>query len=159
MGNNHRSAPSISDFGALEKECRFVYTLSMMTDIAPVELGAQWKIPRLGDVVEGTVLVKHGSVVFVDLGFGTGIIYGKEYQDGRDMLKHREVGDALVTKIVELENEDGYIELSVKEAGREKFWKEEDLKDGLCPDHQPSPNHAISENDQRVVVLQCPENR
>jgi len=96
----------------------------MMTETQSLDFGSQWKIPRLGDVVEGTILVKHGSVVFVDLGFGTGIIYGKEYQDGREMLKRREVGQPLVTKIVELENEEGYIELSVKEAGREKFWKE-----------------------------------
>ena len=64
------------------------------------------------------------SPVFVDLRFGTGIIYGREYQDGKDILKQKNVGDTLVAKIVELENEDGYIELSIKEAGREKFWEE-----------------------------------
>ena len=84
----------------------------------------QWRIPRMGDIVDGTVLSKHGSVAFVDLGFGTGIIYGREYQEGRDMLKEKSLGDPITAKIVELENEDGYIELSVKEAGREKFWKE-----------------------------------
>jgi len=85
---------------------------------------SQWRIPRVGDIIEGTMLSRHGSVAFVDLGFGTGIIYGREYQDGRDMLKDKSVGDPIVTKIVELENEDGYVELSIKEAGREKFWKE-----------------------------------
>jgi small subunit ribosomal protein S1 len=85
---------------------------------------SSWRIPRVGDIVEGTVLKKHGARVFVDLGFATGVIYGKEYQDGKDILKQRNIGDIIVTKIVELENEDGYTELSVKEAGREKFWKE-----------------------------------
>ena len=85
---------------------------------------SQWRIPRMGDIVEGTMLSRHGSVAFVDLGFGTGIIYGKEYQDGREMLKDKSLGDSIVAKIVELENEEGYIELSIKEAGREKFWKE-----------------------------------
>lgn len=83
-----------------------------------------WKMPRVGDIVEGTILKKHGSAVFVNLGFGTGIIYGKEYQDGKEVFKQKNVGDLLTSKIIELENEDGYIELSVKEAGREKFWKE-----------------------------------
>ena len=83
-----------------------------------------WRIPRVGDIVEGTVIKKPGSAVFVDLRFGTGIIYGREYQDGKDILKQKNVGDTLVAKIVELENEDGYIELSIKEAGREKFWEE-----------------------------------
>src|SRR3989344_2820450 len=85
---------------------------------------SQWRIPRMGDIVEGTMLSRHGSVAFVDLGFGTGIIYGKEYQDGREMLKDKSLGNSIVAKIVELENEEGYIELSIKEAGREKFWKE-----------------------------------
>lgn len=89
-----------------------------------IQYANQWRIPRVGDIVEGTVLSRHGSVAFVDLGFGTGIIYGREYQDGREMLKEKSIGDPVVAKIVELENEDGYIELSVKEAGREKFWKE-----------------------------------
>ncbi|MEK7642925.1 MAG: S1 RNA-binding domain-containing protein [Patescibacteria group bacterium] len=84
----------------------------------------QWKLPRVGDIVEGTIISKEGSAVFVNLGFGTGIIYGKEFQDGRDILKQKDSGDQLVSKIIELENEQGYVELSVREAGREKFWKE-----------------------------------
>lgn len=83
-----------------------------------------WRIPRVGDIVEGKLIQKQGSSAFVDLGFGTGIIYGKEFQDGRDILKQKSVGESIVSKIVELENENGYIELSLKEAGREKFWKE-----------------------------------
>ncbi len=83
-----------------------------------------WRVPKVGDIAEGVILQKPGSAVFIDLGFGTGIIYGKEYQDGREMLKQKQVGDTLVAKIVELENENGYIELSVREAGREKFWQE-----------------------------------
>ncbi len=86
-----------------------------------------WRIPRVGDIVEGTVLKKQGSAVFIDLRYGTGIIYGREYQDGREILKQKNVGDALTAKIVELENEEGYIELSIKEAGREKFWDEATL--------------------------------
>ena len=69
-----------------------------------LHLPSQWKIPRVGDIIEGTVLKKLGSVVFIDLGFATGIIYGKEYQEGRYILKLKEEGEALVTKIVELEN-------------------------------------------------------
>ncbi|MSR76534.1 MAG: S1 RNA-binding domain-containing protein [Candidatus Ryanbacteria bacterium] len=87
-------------------------------------MSAEWRIPRVGDVVEGTILRAQGSVIFIDLGFATGIIYGREFQDGRDMLRNKKEGDIIVSKIVDFENEQGYIELSVKEAGREKFWKE-----------------------------------
>jgi small subunit ribosomal protein S1 len=89
-----------------------------------MRMPSEWRIPRVGDIIEGVILKKQGSAVFVDLGFATGIIYGKEYQDGRELVKQKKEGDTIVTKIVELENEQGYIELSVKEAGREKFWKE-----------------------------------
>ena len=83
-----------------------------------------WRIPRVGDIVEGVLMKKQGSTAFVDLGFGTGIIYGKEFQDGKEVLKQKAEGESVVAKIIELENENGYIELSLKEAGREKFWKE-----------------------------------
>lgn len=83
-----------------------------------------WRIPRIGDIVEGVLMKKQGSTAFVDLGFGTGIIYGKEFQDGKEVLKQKAEGETVVAKIIELENENGYIELSLKEAGREKFWKE-----------------------------------
>lgn len=89
-----------------------------------LKIPSQWKIPRVGDVIEGVILKHLGSAVFIDLGFATGIIYGKEYHEGRDVLKQKKAGETIVTKIVELENENGYIELSVREAGREKFWKE-----------------------------------
>ena len=103
----------------------------------------QWKVPRTGDIVEGVILSKHGSSVFIDLGYGTGIIYGKEYQDGREMLKQKEIGDMVVTKIIELENEDGYVELSVKEAGREKFWKE---ADAVVAEKRPIALRALEAN-------------
>ena len=99
-----------------------------MSDGADIEQQKQnsidWRLPRVGEVVEGVILQKPGSAVFIDLGFGTGIIYGKEYQDGRELLKQKQVGDTVVAKIIELENEGGYTEPSVKEAGREKFWRE-----------------------------------
>ncbi len=84
----------------------------------------QWRIPKVGDIVDGVILSREGSAAFVDLGFGTGIIYGKEYHDGRELLKDKSMGDTVIAKIIELENDDGYVELSVKEAGQEKFWKE-----------------------------------
>lgn len=104
---------------------------------------SSWRIPRVGDIVEGTIIKKPGSAVFIDLGFGTGIIYGKEYQDGRDLLKQKNEGDTVVGKIIELENEEGYIEISVKEAGREKFWKE---AQSLMHDKTPLNLRALEAN-------------
>ena len=82
------------------------------------------KIPKVGDIVEGQIISKGNSVVFFELGnFKTGLIYGKEYQDARERLKSLKVGDKIFIKIIDLENEDGYVELSISQAGRELAWE------------------------------------
>ena len=81
--------------------------------------------PRPGDVMEGAVIEKRGSRLFVDLGSrGTGIIYGREYYEAADVIKRLAIGERITAKVVELDNDEGYVELSLKEAGREKNWKE-----------------------------------
>lgn len=79
---------------------------------------------RVGDVVEGTVIGIGRSSVYVDLApQGTGVIYGREFLEEKEALKGVQIGDKITAKIIELENDEGYIELSVKEAGREMAWK------------------------------------
>jgi small subunit ribosomal protein S1 len=89
------------------------------------------KEPRLGgqlkegNLIEGAVLEKTGSAVYVDLPpYGTGIIYGREYREAKDIIRGLEPGSLLVGKIVELENDDGYVEISLREAGKERLWEE-----------------------------------
>ncbi len=82
-------------------------------------------LPKSGDIMEGTVLEKKGSRLYVDLGSrGTGIVYGREYYEASDIIKRLNPGDAVAAKVIEPDNPEGYIELSMKEAGREKNWKE-----------------------------------
>ena len=62
--------------------------------------------------------------VFVDLGpQGTGIIYGREFFLAQELLKQCNTGDTISAKVIEPENEDGYIELSVSAAYREIAWE------------------------------------
>lgn len=89
------------------------------------------KEPRLGgqlkegNLIEGAVIEKTGSAVYVDLPpYGTGIIYGREYREAKDIIRALEPGSLLVGKIVELENDDGYVEISLREAGKERLWEE-----------------------------------
>jgi len=80
---------------------------------------------KLGDLIEGTVLEKRGTKLYLDLGtYGTGIIYGREYLNAKEIIKKLKVGDKISSKVVELENENGFVELSLKEAGSEVLWKE-----------------------------------
>ncbi len=79
--------------------------------------------PKPGELAEGTVVEKKGGMLFVDLGIkGMGIVYGREYKAAEDVIKPLAPGDPVHAKIVEIDNDEGYIELSLKEAGEEKRW-------------------------------------
>lgn len=81
--------------------------------------------PAVGDLIEGPVIDKEKTEVYIDLApFGTGIIYGREYLNARDVLKKTAIGDSITAKVVDTENEDGYIELSLKEARQALVWTE-----------------------------------
>jgi small subunit ribosomal protein S1 len=88
-------------------------------------MGAVHTPPALGDLIDGTVIASVKGKVFVDLPpWGTGIIYGREYQNARDVIKKINPGDKIAAKIVDFENPDGYIELSLKEARQALIWSE-----------------------------------
>ena len=81
--------------------------------------------PSEGDIVEGIVINIDKSSVYVDLApFGTGIIFGKEFLTARDIIKNVNVGDTVAAKVLGSDNEDGYIELSLKEARQAIIWSE-----------------------------------
>jgi len=83
------------------------------------------KRPALDDVVEGPVVAVGRARVFVDLHpFGTGIIYGREYLSARETLKNVNIGDTVAAKVVGYDNEEGYIELSLREARQALIWNE-----------------------------------
>lgn len=82
------------------------------------------KPPKTGEIVQGKIISKGRSSVFLDLGsWGTGIIYGKEFYEAKDKLKGLKIGDSIFTKIIDTENEEGYIELSLTKAGKELSWE------------------------------------
>ena len=82
------------------------------------------KPAQVGKIVEGKVVGKARSAVFLDLGpIGTGIIYGKEFQEAKEEIKNLKIGSSLFAKIIDLENEEGYIELSLSQASDELTWE------------------------------------
>ncbi len=84
----------------------------------------QFQSIKVGEIIEGIIVGRGRSAVYLDLGmFGTGIIYGKEYQIAKDLLKKSQDGGKILTKILSLENEDGYIELSANKAGQDFAWQ------------------------------------
>lgn len=88
------------------------------------------KFPQVGDVVEGEVIEITSNAIYLDIPpFGTGIVLGREMKDGTSSAKLKP-GDKVPATIMELENEEGFIELSIREASYEKAWDDlENKKD------------------------------
>jgi len=96
-----------------------------MTEEIKENIDTSAKPPKIGDVVEGTVSGKGKASLYLDLGgFGAGIIFGKEFLDAKARLKKLEIGEKLFVKVVDSENEEGYIELSLTKAGQDLAWEE-----------------------------------
>ncbi len=97
--------------------------MAQLLQDAPIEL------PEEGDVLSGTVIDVSPHSVLLDLGkYGTGIVYGRETKDGLRGGKKLKVGDKVSATLLELENEDGYMELSIREASYEKAWEDLESK-------------------------------
>ncbi|MGB3922072.1 MAG: S1 RNA-binding domain-containing protein [Minisyncoccia bacterium] len=83
------------------------------------------KPPAVDDLVEGPVISIDKGAIYIDLPpFGTGIIYGREFINARDIIKKINVGDIVAGKVVGLGGKDGYIEISLKEARQALIWSE-----------------------------------
>jgi small subunit ribosomal protein S1 len=81
--------------------------------------------PKEGDIIEGKVLALDRARLYIDLPpFGTGVIYGREYMNAREVIKRTNVGDIVQAKVVSTSTKDGYIELSLKEARQAVLWAE-----------------------------------
>jgi small subunit ribosomal protein S1 len=81
--------------------------------------------PKANQIIKGTVIEIGKNTVFVDLGpFGTGVILGREIKENQPLIKKLKTGDEIFAMILELENEKGFIELSLKAADKKNAWDE-----------------------------------
>lgn len=77
-----------------------------------------------GDLIEAKLLKKMPRAAYFDLDkFGTGIVYGIELSNAKNLLKDLKNGDLAAAKIIDLENENGFIELSLAGAHEQKNWQ------------------------------------
>lgn len=77
---------------------------------------------QVGKEVEGTLVSKDRTKLFIDLSpFGTGVIYKADLSDTpfSKSLKSLAVGTSMKARVAELENDEGFIELSLKEINQE----------------------------------------
>ena len=89
--------------------------------------------PELGSVVNGKVINLRKNHVVVDLnGVAVGMISGVETHDSAGTMKDLCIGDDVQAVVVEDENEDGMVVLSLRKASQANAWDrfEKAYKDG-----------------------------
>jgi len=92
------------------------------------EIEAQ-EIPQVGNKIRGKVLDFTKNEVYIDLEkFGVGVVRGRELWEALDVYREFKVGEEIEADIVDLENENGMMELSFKKTSKEQAWKELDDK-------------------------------
>ena len=81
--------------------------------------------PISGEDIQGTVLDIGTNAMYIDLGpIGTGIVLGEELHDGFGTIKTLKKGDPVTATVVTTNTEDGYIELSLRQASEDKVWED-----------------------------------
>ncbi|PIZ95733.1 MAG: 30S ribosomal protein S1 [Candidatus Magasanikbacteria bacterium CG_4_10_14_0_2_um_filter_37_12] len=92
------------------------------------------KVPQVGDLIKGKVISVDSGAVRVDVdGLTTGVVRGQELFAESDEFSNVQVGDEVEATVVELENEQGEMELSFRVAGHQIVWNrmEQHVKDGM----------------------------
>lgn len=86
---------------------------------------SNFDLPKAGQILSGEVISISKSAVFIDLGpIGIGIVYPGQFYDSPDRMKGLKKGDKTSAMLVELENDEGYRELSLKAAQMTTSWQD-----------------------------------
>ncbi len=85
-------------------------------------------LPKIGDIIEGEIINTGKSHVLLDLGsLGTGIVYPGEFYESAQAHRDLQKGMAVPAVLLDIENEDGFRELSLRQAQMTSAWQ--DIKD------------------------------
>lgn len=86
--------------------------------------GVEIRVLKQGDMVEGTLISVGKNEVYVDLeGYGVGVVRGRELYDDEATLASLKPGDKMFVSVVEAENKEGIVELSMRQAGSQRVWQ------------------------------------
>lgn len=91
-------------------------------------------IPKVGDIIKGRVLSVDKGEVRIDIeNLTTGVVRGREMFNESREYGNLKPGDEVEATVVELENENGEMELSFRIAGMQRVWDNlrQWMKDGI----------------------------
>jgi len=82
-------------------------------------------IPKKGDIISGTVAGYEGGVVLVDVGWKSeGVVAGRELKSEVVNYKELKVGDSVLVYVVNPEDEEGMLVLSLRRTDQARKWLE-----------------------------------
>ncbi len=89
-----------------------------------IEEGSYLNIPKVGDVVQGKIIGSGRREVRVDIdGITTGVVRGRELFAESSEYGNLKPGEEVEATVIDLENENGEMELSFRFAGQLKAWE------------------------------------
>lgn len=107
-------------------------------------------VPKVGDTIKGRVLSTKGREIRIDImGLTTGVVRGRELYAEADAYKNLKDGDEVEATVVDVENENGEVELSFRYAGQQRAWK--DLNE-LSTSGEPISVKVLDANKGGLIV-------
>ncbi len=83
------------------------------------------QLPKIGDIIKGTIIGLAKNEIHLDInGVTSGVIRGKETEDESGEYNELKIGEEIEATVLELENENGEMELSLRYAGHKKAWSQ-----------------------------------
>lgn len=84
----------------------------------------EFSLPKIGQILNGEVISVSKGSVLIDLGSaGIGIVYPGEFYDSPDRMRSLKAGEKVSAMLLEIENNDGYRELSLRAAQMTTAWQ------------------------------------
>ncbi len=88
-------------------------------------------LPGVNEIVQGVVISAAKNEVYIDInGLAVGVVRGPELFDESGDFSNLKVGDMATATVLELENENGELELSFRQAGHKKAWEKLETMQG-----------------------------
>src|SRR3989344_8728135 len=100
-------------------------TQNMIKSMKDLLAKEEFYLPKPGTILQGQIISVSKSNVIVDLGTaGIGIVYPGEFYENPERMRALKPGEAVSAMLIELENEDGYRELSLRSAQMTTAWQD-----------------------------------
>lgn len=82
-------------------------------------------LPKVNEILTGKIISASKNAVLVDLGpLGTGVVFPSQFYDSTSAQKELKPGVTISAVLLDIENDDGFRELSLKQAQMTSAWQD-----------------------------------